>query len=168
MKFRHLAFRQPAGGEHGFAPAPLRHIKPQRACAVGHVRGLVTCHAQADIVLGQQHTAYLLEYVRLMLAHPGQFRRSEARHCNIAGDGAGARFDPFQLGAFGKASTIVPQDRRAQWPVVRTKQRSPMHLARQPDPKDASAQSRIERQYGSFGRGPPVIRILLRPQWRGA
>ena len=162
----HLRFIEPAGRQHDRAPAPGRHVQPQRAGGVGHLADGFAAEPQAQPVLGQQHTPDLGKAVWFMLAQPDQLGRGEAGHGQVARDLARLRHALFQrlAGLFG--ATVVPQDGGAQHLVVGTKQHRAVHLAGQADgahlgPCAGCKLSQLRHR--QVQRLPPVGRILLAP-----
>ena len=164
IKARHGIAGEAGCRQHVVRPVTPGYIQPQCACAVGHVAGLVAGQAQADIILGQQHGFDLREDVRLMVPQPLQLGRGKPRHCDIASNLPRLRHGGFNLGAFGKAAAIVPQDRGTQGPVIRAQHCCPMHLPGKTYPQHLRPQHCIQPQHGSLGSAPPVVRLLLRPQ----
>ena len=109
---RHVRFVEARGGQHLRRPAALADVQPQRAGGVGHLADLLAGHEQADVVLGQQHAARVLEHRRFVLAHPDELGRGEAGHGDVAGDLAGAR-----LGLLERARMLLRCGRRSRgWP----------------------------------------------------
>ena len=115
---------RPGRGQHLGRPAALADVQPQRAGGVGSVARLLAGHEQADVVLGQQHAARVLEHRRFVLAHPDELGRRETRHGDVAGDLPAARLGLLERGALLFAATIVPENgrdaaacrrRRAAW-----------------------------------------------------
>ena len=67
-------------------------VEPQRARGVGHLVDEFAAELQRSHSLGQQHRrSHALEDGRLVLAHPQELGRGEARHGEVAGDGTQAR-----------------------------------------------------------------------------
>ena len=126
---RHVIAGQVRRGQQLIRPIAFGHIQPKRARRVGHFRDVFARQPKADIILGQQNFADLCENLWLMLLHPPQLGRGEARHDDIATEPAKIG-TLLQFRAFGVGAAIVPQDCRAQGPVVRVKQCGPVHLAR--------------------------------------
>ena len=91
---RHVRFVETRGGQHFGRPFALRHVHPQRAGGIRAIAGLLARHQQANVVLGQQHAARVLEHRGLVLAHPDQLGRGEARHGDVAGDLAASAARP--------------------------------------------------------------------------
>ncbi len=164
---RHLRAAEVRGGEHGVGPVAALHVEPERAGRIGHVRGGLAGQQQAQVVLGQQHPGDLPEDRRLVRLDPQQLRRREAGHRDVAGDLAAARLAALEFGALGMAAAVVPEDRRTQHAVLRIEQRRAVHVARQAEAADRAERARVGRAQRSDcgdGGGPPVARVLLRPE----
>jgi hypothetical protein len=156
------------GGEERLAPAPTRNVEPQGARRIRHVGCFLAGHPQADVILGEQHGRDLREDLRLVAADPFELGGGEARHHDVATDGAEVTGRVFQRGAFGERAPVVPQDRGAQGPVVRAEQGRAVHLPGEPDPADRAADARVDREDRCAGRLPPVLGVLFGPQGLGA
>ena len=91
---------------------------------------------EAQIVLRQQDLGDLVEDRRLVVPHPDELRRGEAGKDDVAGRRAEDRIG-VELGRFGEAARVVPQDAGPQHPVGRVEQRRAVHVARQADAPDA-------------------------------
>ena len=74
--------------------------------------------------------------VRLVIAHPHQLGRGEAGHRHDAGDQGQARQPREEARAFRLAARIVPQDGRAERPVIAIECDHRMHLAGEADRSD--------------------------------
>ena len=97
-----------------------------------------------------------------MLAEPEQLGSREPGQGTVAGQfdqpvEPDARLD---LGAFGRGSLVVPEDRRTQHLLVRPERDEPVHLPREADrPRGQASEARL-------GGAPPVLGILLaKPGW---
>ena len=70
----------------------------------------------------------------------------------------------LDLGALGHGAAVVPQDRRAQHPVVMVEADRPVHLPREPDAAQPGepmlARQRRDRRLDA---PPPILGVLLRP-----
>src|SRR6185437_246364 len=98
---------------------------------------------------------------RLVLAHPGDLGRGEARHGDIAGDFPKAGLGGLHLGAFGKGTAVVPEDAGPQHLVIGAEQRGAVHVAGKPDARDGGELGRPggpELVDGPQHRTPPVGR----------
>jgi hypothetical protein len=150
-------------------PAAVGHIQQQRAGCIAHVHGILAGELPADVVLGQQNVCSLRVDLRLVLLHPHDLRRCEARQRAVARQrdqplAANARGDVVALGL---RPLVVPQDRRAQHRAGSILKHQPVHLPGQADGGDLVARSAAFRQHSAdAGRDavPPVCRILLAPQ----
>ena len=114
----------------------LRDIEPVGAGRIRHVGGIFAGHAAAHIVLGQQNLRDLVEDRGLMLLHPDELGRGEARQRDVAGDLAGPGLARLDLPAFGEGARVVPQDGRAQHLARLVEQRRAMLLAGKADAFD--------------------------------
>ena len=108
-----------------------------------------------------------MEYFGFMRAQPPQLGRGEAGHGQVAGDLGNFGYGGSQGHAGSAAAAIVPQNRRAQYLVLRVQQHRAMHLARQ---TDGAHRRQIDPVAGGqlvhdrFQCTPPAVRILLGPQ----
>ncbi len=156
--------RQAGGGEDRVRPIARGDVEPQRTGRIGHVRHLLAGHAQPHLVLGQQHGARRGEGFWLMIAHPHQLGRGEARHGEVAGHRVQVRDRRLQRLALGFAAPVVPEDRGAKRSVVLAQQRRAVHLAGDADAADGAAHRRVDRPHRRLRRVPPCVGMLLRPQ----
>ncbi len=111
-----------------------------------------------------------LEEVRLVLAHPGDLRRGEAGHGDVAGDLAGAGEGGLDLGAFGHGAAVVPEDGGAEDAVVGVEADRAVHLAGEADAAQAlEAVLAGEGGDGGLDALPPGLGVLLGPAgvWAG-
>ena len=72
-----------------------------------------------------------------------------------------------ELAHSARGAAVVPQDRRAQRPVVGVEHHGAVHLAGQADrggSGESSARCLARGRRRLAGRGPPDVRLLLRPQ----
>ena len=101
-----------------------------------------------------------------MPAQPEPFRAGEAGHRDDT-EGARERRIGGELLRFLAGATVVPEDRRAQGPILRVEEDGGVHLARETDGRDAGKVRRRRLPQGGDGRldrFPPALRILLRPE----
>ena len=134
-------------------------VEPERAGGVGHLRDVVAGQAEADVVLGQQHRVDVLEDLRLVLAQPGELRRGEAGHGDVAGDLARAREGGLDLGAFGLArpsfQRIAGRSTRSSW----SRQTAPCIWPERPMPRRSAsvvlAGERVDRRLDGVATRPP-------------
>ena len=151
-------------GEHLVAPAPVRHVEEERSRRVGDVDCELTFEAQPHVVLRQQDVCDPLVRLRFVGAQPEQLRRGEAGQRTVAGQ----RDQPLEpdafldLGALLRGALVVPEDCRAQHPLLRVERDETVHLAREADrPVGEPLEHRL-------GCAPPVLGILFRPARAGA
>jgi hypothetical protein len=147
------------------------HVQPQGAGGVGGLADLGTAELQAQPVLGQQHAGDASEQRRLMATQPQQLGGGEAGHGQVAGHRVQHRRQALELGALGVAATVVPEDGRAQRPVVGIEQHRAVHLPRKTDGthlRPGLRQALAQRRHRAFGGRPPVGRLLLGPQRLGS
>lgn len=81
-----------------------------------------------QIVFGQQHARRLAKDVRLVVCAPEQLGRGGTGHRQIVGDLMQIQRAFVEFGAFLVVAYVVPEDRWAQYVVVRIEQRRAMHL----------------------------------------
>ena len=171
---RFETFRQQPGIElqllqHLGRPLPIGDIEQQRAGCIGHFRRVHAGHAIADVILRQQHLGGLGEVLRLVVAEPENFGRSEAGEC-----GVGDELDEFfasadgaeDFVALGRGALVVPQNSRADDIALGIQKHAPVHLPREPDARDVRRLDPSFFQHRSRGRDsgrPPVARPLLAP-----
>ena len=117
---------------------------------------------QADVVLGQENASDAGVDVGLVLAQPEELRRGEARQRAVPRqpDELAEPDALLDLGALLPGPLVVPEDRRAEHAVGVVEGDEAVHLAGEPDPRDAVASELGERR---LGRAPPVLGVLLRP-----
>ena len=163
---RHLRARQAAGGQQLVGPVARPHVQPQRARGVRHVARELAAQHEAQPVLGQQHMRDAPEQIGLVLVHPQQLGRGEARHREVAGDGAQPRHARGEGVALGGAAAVIPEDGGAQHLVLRIHSHGAVHLPRQADGAHGRERCRLRApQLGHDGlqRLPPLRGRLLRP-----
>ena len=119
------------------APRPTNPAPPRRAKAS---RRRPTCPrparptaAAADRLSATGRSAVAAAHARLMLAHPGEFRRREAGHGDVAGDRAQRRQRRLKLHALRRGATVVPQHAGPEHAVPGVEQHRTMHLPGQAD-----------------------------------
>ncbi len=167
---RHLSAREAAGGESFVRPVAFRRIEPERAGGVGHVLDRLAGQPQADEGLGQEDLGDRCEDLRLVLRHPEEFRRGEAGHGEVAGDGVKRRETLLEGAAFGEGATVVPQDGRPQHSIAIVEQHRAVHLAGQADaddPRQLEGMVGGEFVDGGERRHDPALRVLFRPVGMG-
>ena len=144
------------------APASGGDVEEQRAGRVGDVCRVLAGQPQADVVLGQENASDAGVDVGLVLAQPEELRGSEARQSTVPRqpDELAEPEAILDLGALLPGPLVVPEDGRAEDAVGVVEGDEAVHLAGEPDPRDAVASDLGERR---LGRAPPVLRVLLRP-----
>ena len=147
--------------EHLVAPAAPGDVEEQRPRCVGDVDRTRAGEPQPHVVLRQQHVRDSRVDVGLVAAYPEQLRSREAGQRAIAGQ----RDQPLEpdprldLLALRTGALVVPENRRAQHPLLGVEAHEPVHLTGEADPGRLDAEIR-ER---GLARLPPVLGILLRP-----
>ena len=124
--------------EQVVGPVAGADVEPEGAGGVGHLRDVVAGQAaggRSPWAAARRRCAAKIS--RLVLAQPGDLRRGEARHGDVAGDLAGAREGGLDLGALGHGAAVVPEDRRAQHLVVVVEADRAVHLAGEADAAQA-------------------------------
>jgi hypothetical protein len=162
---RHVIFRQVRRREQLRRPGARAGVEPARAGGIRHFGNMLARQPQSQVIFRQQHLPDLGEHFRLVVLHPGEFRRGEAGKDNVAGNLAETRIG-IELGSFGMGAHVVPHDAGPQHRVIRAEQRRAMHVAGKPDaPHRRHFGSVIAPECGQrgLGGGDPVCRILLRP-----
>jgi len=158
---------QPA--EQPAVPVTRLHVEQQRAGRVAHLRGVLTCQPQPDVVLRQQHLERALEDARIMPADPEDLRRREARqrdvvdHADEPGPPAGEALDFLAL---GRRPLVVPQQGGAQRLPGAVHEDAAVHLTAEPDAGDlgrTDAGLPADVADAADDGPPPVVRVLLRP-----
>ena len=163
--------RQPLGGkiqcgQDLLAPAPMRDVEQQRPRGVGHVGRALAGQAEAHIVLREENLRDPRVDLGLLSREPEKLWRREACERTVSRQ----REKPLEpdpgldLGALGRSSLVVPEDRRAQHPILGVEHDEPVHLAREADARDLRD---VQRAQHVPRRPPPVLRILLRPPGSG-
>ena len=162
------AARQPLGGHLERVadlgrPAPVGDVEEQRPRGVRHVDRVLAGQPQPDVVLRQQDVADPRVGLRLVLSQPEQLRRGEPGQRAVAGE----RDQPLEtdllldLRALGLRPLVVPEDRRAEHPLVLVEDDEPVHLPGEADrPVGKTGEA-------CLGRPPPVLGVLLRPAGLG-
>ena len=125
VRFARGPWRPASPATSGAWPRPATACRRRRSISLDLLAG----HQQAHVILGQQHAARVLEHGRLVLAHPDELGRGEARHGDVAGDLARARLGLLERGALLFAAAVVPEDGGAQRLVGGVEQRGAVHLA---------------------------------------
>ena len=147
--------------EHGAAPAPIRDVVEERAGRVRGVDRVLARHAEAHVVLRQQHVADAGVRFRLVLPEPEELRRREAGQRTVPrlGDQVVAAEAILDLGALRAGALVVPQDRGADHLLLVVEHDEPVHLAGKADRGRLDG----ERRERGLSGAPPVLGILLRP-----
>ena len=89
------------------------HVQEQRAAGIAHVGGELTGQPAADLVLGQQHLAGLVEVPRLVVAQPEIFGAVKPVRAGLATSSMSFARPParcFDLAALGRGALIVPEN----------------------------------------------------------
>jgi hypothetical protein len=107
MESGHAITIQMRRGQEFVRPVALGDVEPARARRIGHVGGALAGEPETNIVLRQQHLADVAEDLGLMLLHPNQLWRGEAREDDVAGDLAEALIG-VELGSLFGGAAVVP------------------------------------------------------------
>lgn len=125
----HLAAGHAGGVEQRVGPVAPGRVEPGRPRGVRHVADRLASQPQTQIVLGQKHPLDAGEQIGFVILHPDQLGRGEPGKDQVSADFAKARVG-VQLCSLILRPAVVPQDGRAQHPVVRIKADGAMHLPR--------------------------------------
>ncbi len=117
--------RQPLGGkiQRGqdlLAPTPMRDVEQQGSRGVGHVGRTLAGQAETDVVLREHDVRDPRVDLRLVAREPEELWRRESCERAVSCQ----REEPLEpdpildLGALGRCSLVVPEDRRAQHLVL--------------------------------------------------
>ena len=96
---RHLPLVETAGREHRARPLPARNVEPQRSRGIRRLADEFAGQLKRSQSFGSSTRAMRREMLRLVLGDPDELGRREARHRQIAGDGAALRLAPLELAA---------------------------------------------------------------------
>ena len=162
----HLLLRNAADVQHLFGPALVLHIEQQHAGSVGIIAAVGPCEHIVHIILRQHDLCDFPEVLRLVLPKPQDFRGGEARKGNVGGPLGQLFFadDVVQVVHLVAGPAIIPENRRADDPVLGIQHHQPVHL---PAAADAGHGGGIKapQQFRDAGKHCPfpVLRVLLAP-----
>ena len=150
-------------------PAAVDDIEDRSAGSVRNFGGEFAGEAEAHVVLGQEHPAYPLEILRLMVAHPQQLGKREAGQDRVGG--VPQHIFPADFGVdeihLSLAALVAPDERRTDHGAGIVKDHQAMHLAGEADAAHLRALHAAACQHtadGDDGSVPPVLGSLLRPE----
>ena len=154
---------------HFQRPAAANDIEHCSSRRVGNLGREFARQSKTNVILGQQNMPYMFEILRLMIAHPQQFRQRKSSQHWIGGmfdhlRGAQKLIDPIHLRL---AALVAPDQRWADDFVIAIENHQPVHLPRKSDAPDLIAvdSGGSQRTANRFEcRVGPVLRALLGPQ----
>ena len=141
-------------------------VQQQHTAGVGIVAAVHAGETVVDIVLGKHDLRDAREVLRLMLAHPQQLRRREARKGDVRRERRELFLadDVVEIFHLLAGAPVVPEDGGPYHPVLIVKGDEAVHLSAHADAADA-AFVRVLRQLedAALYGFPPVVGVLLGP-----
>ena len=144
----------------------MLHVEEEHAARVRVVAAVHAREHVVDIVLGQHDFFDPREFLRLVFAHPEDFRRGEAREGDVRGERreSGLADLIVEIIDLRLGAAVVPEDRAADDRVVFVEDHQPVHLAAAADPGDGGSVRAAEQLLHAVEHGgPPVGGLLLGP-----
>ena len=152
--------------QHLLGPAAVLNVQKQHAARVREVSRERPREAVGKVVLGQHDLGDLREVLGLMLSHPENFRRGEARKGDVACPcGELVLADrPVEVSDFLLRAAVVPKNGGADDIVVLIECNEAVHLPAEGDALDGRLiLPREEFMKAAENGGEPVLGVLLAP-----
>ena len=119
-----------------------------------------------DVILGQHHLFDPGEALRLLLPHPQELRGRKTSKGDVGRPGGEAvcAHRLIQIGDLLCRPAIVPQDGRANDPVLVVQDHQTMHLTADANAGHLAPVKALQKEGNPLPHGPPpVLRVLLAP-----
>ena len=162
----HLRLAHAAELQHLLRPALVLHVEQQHAARVGVVAAVHAREHVVDVVLRQHDLADAREVFGLVLLHPQDLRRGEAREGDVRGQGR----EPVAADLIVEIidlllrAPVVPEDGGADDRVVFVEHDQAVHLAAAADAGHLRGVRPGEQLlHAAADARPPVLGLLLRP-----
>ena len=166
----HLVLREAAQVQHLLGPALVLHVQQQHAAGVGVVGAVDPGEDVVDVVLGEHHLFDAGEVLRLVFPHPQHLGGGEAGEGDVGRPGGQLvlAHGLVEVVHLPGGAAVVPQDGRADHPVMLVQHHQAVHLPAGADARHLAGVKPLQELRHPLQDGaPPVLRVLLAPAGMG-
>ena len=144
----------------------MLHVEQKHAAGVGIIGAVHAGQAEVDVVLGQHDLLDAGKVLRLVLAHPEDFRRGEAGEGDVGGQGGEPLLadDAVEVFDLLLRASVIPENGTADDLVILIEDDEPVHLPAAADAGHVGGVGPLQQLVHAVDAGgPPGVGILLRP-----